>query len=199
MLFGALRSNNSSNNHANSLLNVDTTADRLTPGALLLMKRMAVQASPKVRPIEVQGGYRFYVVFAGARAFRDLQNDSTMQQANREAWLRGMDNPIFTGDDLYFGGMVIKQIDDIPTYAGVGASTSDVQPVYLCGAQAVGVGYAKRTTSRTEEFDYGDKRGVAIEEIRGIQKLIFGSGATDTADTKDNGVVTGYFSAPADS
>lgn len=198
VLFGAARANNSGNDHSASLLNIDTSGDRLTAGRLSLMKRMALTATPKVRPIEVQGGYRFYVVFAGPRTFRDLQNDSTMQQANREAWLRGMDNPIFTGDDLYYDGMVIKQIDDIPVYVGVGNSNSDVSPVYLCGAQAVGVGYAKRTTSKTEEFDYGDKRGVAIEEIRGIKKLIFGSGSGDTDDLKDNGLVTGYFSAPAD-
>lgn len=198
VLFGAALSNNSSNDHSASLLNIDTSGDRLTAARLSLMKRIALSASPKVRPIEVQGGYRFFVVFAGPRTFRDLQGDSVMQQANREAWLRGMDNPIFTGDDLYYDGMVIKQIDDIPVYTAVGASTSDVSPVYLCGAQAVGVAYAKRTTSRTEEFDYGDKRGVAIEEIRGIRKMIFGSGSGDTDDTKDNGVVTGYFSAPAD-
>ena len=31
-----------------------------------------------------------------------------------------------------------------------------------------------------------------------IEKMRFGSGVTDTADTKDHGVVTGYFAAAAD-
>ena len=42
-------------------------------------------------------------------------------------------------------------------------------------------------------FDYGDKYGVAIDGIYGIEKIIFGTGSSDTADTKDHGVVTGFF------
>lgn len=198
VLFGATKSNASSNVFATALGNIDTSGDLITPGRLSLMKRIALSASPKVRPIEISGGKRVYVVFAGVRNFRNLSNDSTMVQANREAMLRGMDNPLFEGADLYWDGMIIKQIDDIGVLAGVGASTSDVEPCYLCGAQAIGVAYAKRTKSVTETFDYGDKHGIAIEEIRGIQKIIFGTGAGDTDDTKDNGVVTGFFSASAD-
>lgn len=198
VLFGAAKSNAVSGVFATALATIDTTNDLITPGRLSLMKRIALSATPKVRPIEVSGGKRVYVVFMGVRNFRNLANDTTMVQANREAMLRGMDNPLFEGADLYWDGMIIKQVDDIPVYAGVGASTSDVEPCYLCGAQAIGVAYAKRTTSKTEVFDYGDKNGVAIEEIRGIKKLIFGTGAGDTDDTKDNGVVTGFFSASAD-
>jgi len=45
----------------------------------------------------------------------------------------------------------------------------------------------------TENFDYEDKKGVAIEGIYGVRKIIFGSGAGDTDDTKDHGCVTGFF------
>jgi N4-gp56 family major capsid protein len=197
VLFGATISNYSAT-HATAIANIDTTNDRLTPERLQLMKRIALSANPKIAPIMVKGGKREFVVFCGVRTFRDLAANATMTAANRDAMLRGMDNPIFTGADLYYDGMIIKQVDDIPVYTGVGASSSDVSPVYLCGRQALAVAYAKRTKSVTDTFDYGDKLGVAIEEIRGIQKMIFGSGSGDTDDTKDNGVVTGYFSAPAD-
>jgi hypothetical protein len=69
-----------------------------------------------------------------------------------------------------------------------------VVPVYLCGAQAIGAAYAKRWTTK-EEFDYGDKFGVAIEAIYGIGKMQFGSGSADRDDLKDHGVVTGYFAS----
>lgn len=196
VLIGALKSNYSAT-HATALANVDNTDDKLTPAAISLMKRIALEAIPKIRPISVDGGERHYVMFCGTRTFRDLALNSTMTQANREARLRGVDNPIFTGSDLLWDKVIIKQIDDIPVYAA-GAGGIDISPVYLCGAQALAVAYAKRTTSRTEVFDYGDKNGVAIEEIRGIEKMIFGSGSTDTADTKDHGVVTGWFAAVAD-
>lgn len=196
VLFGAAIANNASNDHSASLLNLDTTADKFTAAAARQMKRLALSASPKIRPIEVSGGKRVYVVFCGPRTFRDLQ--TSLETINRDAMQRGMDNPLISGADLHYDGMVFKLVDDIGVLAGVGASSADVAPVYLCGAQAVGFGYAKRTRSVTETFDYGDKNGVAIEEIRGIKKLIFGSGSADTDDLKDNGVVTGYFAAPAD-
>jgi len=196
VLFGAAIGNNAANDHSAALLTLDTTNDKFTAAAARQMKRLALAANPAVTPIEVKGGKRVYVVFCGPRTFRDLQ--TSLETINRDAMQRGMDNPIISGADLHYDGMVFKLVDNIPIYAGVGASSADVSPVYLCGAQAIGVGYAKRTRSVTEVFDYADKNGVAIEEIRGIKKLIFGSGSGDTDDLKDNGVVTGYFAAPAD-
>lgn len=198
VLFGAARGNASSGVFATALGNVDTTNDLITPAAVSLMKRIALSAVPRVRPLTVNGGKRTYVLFLGPRNFRNFALNATIAQANRDAMQRGETNPLFEGGDLMWDGIVVKQIDDIMPLVGVGASTSDVEPAYLCGAQAIGVAYAKRTTSKTETFDYGDKMGVAIEEIRGIKKIIFGSGPGDTDDTKDNGVVTGFFSASAD-
>lgn len=198
VLFGASLSNNSSNDISASLANIDTTNDKCTPGRLSLLKRLAETASPKIRPIRTKGDEEHFVVFVGARCFRDLQADSTFTQANREARDRGKDNPLFTGADLVWDGLIIRKIPEIPVLVALGASTSDIEPVYLCGAQAVGMGWAKRTKSVVETFDYGDKYGVAIEEIRGIEKLHFGSGSADTDDLKQHGVATGFFSASAD-
>jgi N4-gp56 family major capsid protein len=199
VLFGAAKSNNSGNDHSASLLNIDTTADRLTPDALSLMKRMALSASPKIRPIRVDGDREYYVVFAGVNTFRDLKTNTTITQAQREVTLRNQNNRLFQGGDIEWDGMIIREIPEITGYTGVGASTSDVAPVYLCGAQALGVGFAKRWGSKTETRDYGDKVGVAMRAIYGIEKLTFGSGAGDTDDLKQHGVVTGYFSDVADS
>lgn len=199
VLFGAAKSNAVSNDHSTALATIDGTNDRLTPAAISLMKRIAKTASPKIRPITVKGDEQWYVMFANSLAFRDLANNTTMTQANRDALARGMDNPLFTGGDLIWDGVIVKEIEDIATVSGVGAGSIDVAPVYLCGAQNLAIGWAKRTTSKTQVFDYGDKYGIAIEEIRGISKLIFGSGASDTADLKDHGQVTGWFAAIADS
>ncbi len=80
---------------------------------------------------------------------------------------------------------------------GVGAGSIDVAPVYLCGAQALAMAVAKRTWTVQKDFDYDDKRGVAINVIDGIEKMSFGSGSGDTDDLKDNGIVTGWFAAVA--
>jgi hypothetical protein len=101
---------------------------------------------------------------------------------------------LFEGGDIMWNGCIVKETDNLPIYLNLGASgTTEVTPVYLCGAQALAVAYAKRWKTVTEEFDYGDKYGVAVDGIYGVRKIIFGSGSSDTADLKDHGVVTGYF------
>lgn len=201
VLFGAAVGNYSAGDHSASLLNIDTTNDKLDSGMILLAKRRAKLADPKIRPIRVReaGDEEWYVLLCNSLCFRDLRADTVIQQADREARARGINNPLFTGGDLLYDGVIIREVEQIDVVTGVGATTSDVAPNYLCGAQAIGVGYAMRTNTVTEEFDYGDKHGVAVREVRGIDKLQFGSGTTDTADLKDHGVFTIWASAPADS
>lgn len=200
VLFGAARSNNASNDHSVSLANCDTTNDLASAASLSLMKRLAVTvANPKIRPIRstaLKDGRRYYVVYAHPLAFADLKKDATITQAQREVILEMENNRLFNGGDLLWDGMIIKEVPDmydIFTFSGVGASSATVAPIFLCGAQALGTAYAKRWQSKEQEFDYGDKKGVAIESIYGIEKMRFGTGTTDTDTEKDHGVFTGYF------
>lgn len=198
VLFGDALGNGSYTDHSADLATV-SAAMTLDAASVQLMKRMAQTASPKIRPIRTTEDERWYVLYVDSRGMRDLKADATIVAANREAWTRGKDNPLFTGGDLIYDGVIIKEIPDIASLGTVGATSAAVSPAYLCGAQAIGLAWAKKTTSKTEEFDYGDKVGCAVEEIRGIEKIVFGSGSSDTADLKDHGVVTGYFGAAADS
>lgn len=202
VLFGAAKSNNSSNDHSASLANIDNTNDKLTPAALSLMKEMALAANPRIRPIRseyTRNGRRYFIVYANSRAFRDLKNNSTITQAQREVSLAMENERLFKGGDLYWDGMIIKEIDELPIYTGVGAGSIDVGPVYLCGAQAGGLAWAKRWNPFSKTFDYGDKTGVGIGAIYEVAKFTFGSGTGDRDDLKDHGVVTGYFAAVASS
>jgi N4-gp56 family major capsid protein len=201
VLFGATKSNNSSNDHSASLANIDATTDKLTPAALSLMKRIALTASPKITPIRVEktSGKRFYVVYANPLSFRDLKDNATMTAAQREVGLQAENNRLFQGGDLLWDGMVIKEVEDIDVLANVGAGgTVDVGPVYLCGAQAVAIAYGKRWKDIKEDFDYGDKKVIGVEGIMGVAKTLFGTGPGDTDDQKDHGVVTAFFSAEPD-
>lgn len=200
VLFGAAKANNSGNDHSASLANIDGTNDRLTPEALSLMKRIALSADPKIRPIRMgANNKRYFVVFAHPLAFRDLKDNATMTQAQREVQLTAQNNRLFQGGDLEWDGMIIHEVDDMTTLAGVGAAGIDVGGVFLCGAQALGLGVAKRwKTTTKEDRDYGNEYGCGIRTIDGLNKLTFGTGAGDTDDQKDHGVVTGYFAAVAD-
>ena len=202
VLFGALASNYSTT-FATAMGTLDTTNDLLTANALSLMKRRAILASPKIRPIEVSDGKRVYVAFCHPLVFRNLAQ--SLQTVNRDAYARGLMNPIFTGADLYYEGVVVKELDDMPLYAasatigGVALGNSvQASPVFLCGAQAVAVAYAQRSKTIDEDFDYKSKAGIACEEIRGVGKMRYGTGANDTDTPKDYGIMTGWFAAPAD-
>lgn len=197
VLFGDAKSNGGYTDHSVDLGTV-TASMKLSTDILSLMKRMALTATPKVKPIRVNGGKRFYVVFASPRAFRDLKTSTALVQAQREVSIRMQNNKLFKGGDLEWDGMIIHELDDIPSIGTVGAASAAVDPVYLCGAQAIGHAWAKRWRSVTEKFDYGDKHGVAIDAIYGCKKMLFGSGSADTDDLKDHGVVTAYVGAAAD-
>ena len=199
VIFGDALGNGAGTDHSADLATV-TAGMTFNTSIAGLMKRVALTANPKIKPIRVDeaGGKRFFKVYCDPRTFRDLKADSVIQNAQRDVSLRMQNVKLFEGGDLEWDGMIFKEVDDIASLGGVGAASAAVSPVYLVGAQALGLGWAKRWRSITEVFDYGDKHGVAIDAIYGLEKLTFGTGAGDTDDLKDHGVVTAYVGAAAD-
>jgi hypothetical protein len=195
VLFGASQSNNSSNDHSASLLNVDATNDKLTRDVVSEMRAMAMDAQTVngdgIRPHKYGEDEETFVMFANAKCFRDLKAD--MAGVHTDAEKRGKENPLFTGTtSLYWDGVVIREIPEIGAIGTVGASSASVSPVYLCGSQAIGAAWAMRTKSTVrKEDDYGFKYGVGFMEMRGIDKILYGSGTSGV----QWGVVTGYVAA----
>ena len=195
------KTSNYSATHKNGV-DAIVAADTFTASKVSLMKRIAQRATPMVRPIRVDGDREYYVTFANSLAFRDLANDSAMLQANRDARVRGVpDHPIFQGGSLIWDGVVIVEVPEIDDLAFTNANTPTCQiaPVFLCGAQALGVAMAKRPRSTTDVRDYGFVQGVGVQMMHGIGKIEFDASAANDGSKKcDNGVVTGWFSAVAD-
>jgi N4-gp56 family major capsid protein len=189
--------------HSAGLTEQDTTNDKLTAADVSAMKYKAlVTANPKVRPVRAESnGRHYFTLYCDPRVFRDLKQESSSPiiQAQREVQLEMENNRLFKGGDLLWDGVIIKEVHEmyselVTPFTDLGdGGTVEIGCAFLCGAQAVGAAYAKRWQSKQEVFDYGDKHGVAIEAIYGINKMQFGSGTTDTADLKDHGVITGYF------
>lgn len=216
VLFGSAVGNGSSGVVATALATIDNTADKLTPAVVSLAKRRAQAASPRIMPTRTaEEDEEWYLMFANPRSFRDLANDATMVQANRDARVRGVEtNPLFTGGSLVWDGVIIREIPELdaavaastgrlPTnggiLAGAGTGAIDVGFNFLCGAQALGAAWAQRLRSTTDVRDYNFRHGVGVQEIRGIEKLMFGtSTTTDTGTLVQNGVVTVFTSAVAD-
>jgi N4-gp56 family major capsid protein len=201
ILFGAAKSN-ASGDHSVDLANIDGTADDLHQDIVRLVRRMAQSCAPAIRPIMVPGGKdsaggeRFYGL-AGSLAFRDLQAnmDTVLQNADS----RGDSNKIFAGGKLTIGAVTVFEIpemDKTPTNGGcllenVGnGGTVEVEPFFLCGAQALLLAIANRMEVRTEEFDYSNKMGVAVTCVRGCEKTTYNS--------FQHGLATAYVSAVGD-
>jgi N4-gp56 family major capsid protein len=199
VLFGKARSNAASNDHSTSLANLDTTDDLCTPAAISKAKQIALTiANPRIRPVRsAANGKRYYKVYLHPYAFDDLKNNAAIQQAQREVNLELENNRLFQGGDLLWDGCIITQIEDDAVSEwlldSAGSGGADVVAGFLCGAQAIGTAYARRWKTREKPFDYGDKHGIAIDAIYGIEKLRFGSGENDADDYKDHGVVSLYF------
>lgn len=181
--------------HSADLGQLDTTNDIVNEANLKLLKDKAKTANPIVRPIRVRDDEEWYVVFMGSKLFRQAQ--TALATLNREAWVRasGDNNPLFTGGDLIYDGMIIKEVPEIGSLAGTpGASgTTSVAPAYLLGAQGLGYAIALRSKMIEQVDDYGEVNGAGVKMLDQVAKLYFGTGASDTTTPRQHGVVTGYF------
>ncbi|WP_440984912.1 DUF4043 family protein [Xanthomonas sontii] len=197
VLFGNAVANYSAT-HATALNNI-TAGMTLTKDVVSLLKRIAQDAETVngdgIRPHIYGEDEETFVLFAGTRAYRDLKKDlATVHQEARE---RSLANPLFTGTtSLYWDGVVIREIPELPVINNTASTPIPVAPVYMCGAQALAVAWAQTTkTTLRKEDDYGFQYGVGFMELRGIEKILWGQGTTGA---KDWGMVTGWVSAPAD-
>lgn|SRR5262245_15483835 len=216
ILFGNSTANLVAGNHASSLSTLDTVNDKFTAANLSLAKRIAMNASPKIRPFKTRDGYEYFVAFAGTNSFRDLKLD--MQTVNQSARARegdGMNrNPIFQDGDQIYDGVIVRCVPEISSFtttvwgpppgnlllAGAGGTTR-VEPVFLCGQQAAvfGWGQMAKPTFRAEN-DYGFIEGVGIEMAYGVGKIFKRHPMTASVGTglKQWGIVTCFFASAAD-
>ena len=216
ILYGALISNYSAGDHTASLGTIDTTNDKMTAALVTLAKRRANLARPKIRPVKLgRSKSATYVMYIGSFGFRDLKNDTTIASANREARPRDVkENPIFADGDLFYDGVIVKEVCDMDVfidggdssnqYSGVwgsgatgdgldnaGGSSSRVGVAFLCGAQAVAFVMGRNAEfKRKKEDDYDHLNGVAVSMKHDIKKTFY--------NNKQHGMVTVFHSASAD-
>ncbi len=214
VLYGALKSNNTSGNHTTSLATIDTTNDKLDADMVSLLKRLAENANPLIRPVMVKGDEPWFIFFVGSYAFRDLRADLATEHQN--AMPRSMDgNPLWTGGDLVFEGVIIKKVPEIDSVFidgttgpfggvwGAGAASADgldnggntasrIGVGFFCGAQSVGLGLGRMPSfKRRKEDDYEHQNGVGIVMKHDIKKIFY--------NNKQHGMITSFHSSTADS
>ena len=215
VLFGASTANRVASavatDHAASLVNIDTTADKFTAANLSLLKRIAMGANPRIRPFRTKDGYENFVAFAGLNTFRDLKID--LQTVNKDArpretlgWHGAPNNPLFQDGDQLYDGVIVRLVPEISGFVTstwtnlltAGAASARVEPVFLCGQQAAVIAYGQmaKPTFRKED-DYGFITGSGIEAAYGVGKMFAKVPKAGTA-LKQWGVATGFFASAGD-
>lgn len=157
-----------------------TADDKFTADIISMARRKAMKASPKIRPVNVNGK-KYYVMIIDSYQARDLKNDEKWLDAQKFANARGENNPIFTGMLGIYDGVVIHEHDDVIA-TNTGASSIRVGHALLLGCQAAVKAIAKPTTWKEKAFDYDNQVGFATGMIYGVKKAAFTDSDSVTSD-----------------
>lgn len=176
--------------HSDSVVKLAASTDKASAVVLRLAKGLAKRADAHIRPVKAddQEGRENFVWFVPSTDFENLKQDADIKQANIDARPRNVsENPIFQDGDLLYDGVIIREVPEIPAFGNVGASSASVNMSFFCGAQAVGVTWGQKPVSRSKKDDYDFFTGLAIQECRGVKKLVFNG--------KQHGLVTVFTTA----
>ncbi|MBI4396365.1 MAG: N4-gp56 family major capsid protein [Elusimicrobia bacterium] len=161
--------------------------DLITPQVILKAKIKAELASPRIEPVQYKGK-NYFVLFVHPWQYYDLIENATLAQALREAWWKDEENPLFSGADLVWNGVIIHQHEYVPfldvsvagnnfTASGSGEDFAvDTFRAILCGKKAA-VFASTEDGPRWDEksFDYGNKWAISCGWGGGVQKVMFNS------------------------
>jgi N4-gp56 family major capsid protein len=148
-------------------------------------KQKALLASPKIRPIRMADkafkGEEMYVILVHPYQATDLRNDPVWNQAQRDANVRGSDNPILSGALGVYNGCIIHQHELM--YTGTdGAASAATARAILMGQQAGVFAEGQDLEWVEKSFDFGNKWAICAGRIFGVQKPVFNS--------EDYGIIT---------
>lgn len=164
-----------------------TAAMKMDTKVLDLAKQTAKLCTPKVKPLRI-GGKRTFVCILHPYDMTNLRQDPVWNQAQREANIRGEKNPIFSGAEGKYNGLIIHEHEYVYRLND-GNGSAWVARNALCGQQAGAIAWGKPVKWVEKTFDYGNKFGVKVGAIFGTLKPIFNS--------LDYGVITMFCGSAA--
>lgn len=155
-----------------------TASDKITPQLISKAKTWALTGGNRgqtpLRGIRINGK-NYFVLLVHPDVMYDLKQDSTFAQARREALERGKDNPIFSGAEAVWDGVIIHEHENITLATTWGSGAVSGAQCMLLGAQAGVWAWGKRPKVVAEEFDYGREHGYAWSLIAKAGKPVFNS------------------------
>lgn len=158
------------------------TGDYLTLELISRCKTLARKATPQIFPVNINGGAYFLLVITPDSLYDLKTKDAMWAQAQREAQVRGSENPLFTGADGVWDGVVIRSSTRTGVATTWGANSNLTGSTNLfCGRQAGVFAWGAKPSWVEQAFDYANKTGFSIGAIFEVTKAVFNSA--------DNGVI----------
>ena len=159
------------------------------------VKRMATVNEPIIRPIIVNGE-PYYVMFIHPYQRKALRACTDYKAALQNAEVRGKGNPLFTGAEGVWDGVIVHTTPWIETRLGAGGTTASeyfdantdtaytgitLARALFCGAGAAVIGYGGVPNWVEDKFDYDNEWGIALS-------LFYATGKPDF-NSEDYGVI----------
>lgn len=154
---------------------------KLTPDYLSYLKTWARTGGARangqipLKPIMI-GGKPHYIYITHPDALFDWRTDANVQQAMREAEVRGKENPLFAGASYVWDGIIIHEHEFVTkgTDAGAGGNVAYCYG-HLLGAQSLIVGFGERPSIVEETEDYEEDLFYAYRMTMKVKKPTFNS------------------------
>lgn len=146
---------------------------RLTLDTITELKAYA-QVELKIEPLKMANGEEYFGLVVHPYSAMSLKRDDVKwAQAQRDANIRGADNPLFTGAVGMWDGVIIYTSNRVPR--SLNGNTPDIQVAdnIFFGAQALSRGYAWYPDWTEEYFSYGQEQGIATWTVFGQKLNVF--------------------------
>ena len=182
--------------------NIVATDGKHLFGTLVIshLKRMAKKdggsAYSKIRPVIINNK-EYYVMFVSPWHIKSVRQETAWINAQKDANVRGDDNPLFSGMAGIWDGVILHEYDKILNRTGDGTGTDadtyfesgdpcgngiTVARGLFCGAQSGILAYGRKIGWKEKVFEYDSQFGVEVSSIYGFKKSKFNS--------EDFGVIT---------
>lgn len=167
--------------NATATTDIDS-GDKMTLALLFKISNTIPTLTPLIKPIRINGKNYFLMIIHPRQRY-DLMQDNDYLTLQKDAGLRGLKNPLFSGADAIIDNLIIHVHNYVPTYSTWGSGGAEPGASALVfGAQGLAFAVGRGAKWVEKEFDFRNKWAICCGRIFGVQKLVFNS--------EDYGIVT---------
>lgn len=139
-------------------INAIVAANKMTLAEISKTKYLLRDAGGKGWDV---GGKKFFILVTDQWVEYDIKvGDPVYAQAQREANTRGDSNPIFTGAEAVWDGVIIKVADRVPAAINTNGAPCIVAKSIMFGKEAFVEAWGSEPSWAERDFDYGHEFGI---------------------------------------